>query len=111
MPRWGLMMQTRKLLGCFAFCVGVATAGAGEVAKVSSEKQPAPEPRFKLSGWIESGITLNPDEPSDHQNVGHLFTDRSNELLLNQAVITAARTLDPKASGFDWAFKAQFMYG
>ena len=78
---------------------------------MNSEKQPTPEPRFKLSGWIESGITLNPDNPAARQNFGHLFTDRSNELALNQAVITAERTLDPKSSDFDWAFKAQFLYG
>jgi hypothetical protein len=41
-----------------------------------------------------------------------LFDDRSNEPLLNQFVLTAERTLDPKMSDrFDWGFKAQFLYG
>lgn len=71
----------------------------------------APDSRFKWDGWVESGLTFNPDNPNDRQNFGHLFTDRSNELLLNQAVITAERTLATSGDEFDWGFKAQFLYG
>jgi hypothetical protein len=67
--------------------------------------------RFKLYGWVETGVTMNADNPTDRQNFGHLFTDRSNELLLNQAVITAERTLAASGDDFDWGFKAQFLYG
>jgi hypothetical protein len=81
-----------------------------EVKKVAEQPKP-PEPRFKLYGWIEGGITGNPDAPVDSHNFGHLFTDRANEPLLNQVVITGERALDPNATGFDWGFKAQFMYG
>ena len=80
-------------------------------AKKAVEQPKPPEPRFKLYGWIEAGITGNPDPPIDNHNFGHLFTDRANELLLNQLVITGERALDPNATGFDWGFKAQFMYG
>jgi hypothetical protein len=81
-----------------------------EVKKVAEQPKP-PEPRFKLYGWIEGGITGNPDPPVDSHNFGHLFTDRANEPLLNQMVITGERALDPNATGFDWGFKVQFMYG
>src|SRR6201993_4400524 len=81
-----------------------------EVKNVVATPKP-PEPRFKLYGWIEAGITGNPDSPIDNHNFGHLFTDRANEPLLNQVVITGERALDPNATGFDWGFKAQFMYG
>jgi Putative beta-barrel porin-2, OmpL-like. bbp2 len=81
-----------------------------EVKKVAEQPKP-PEPRFKLYGWIEGGITGNPDPPTDNHNFGHLFTDRANEPLLNQMVITGERALDPNATGFDWGFKVQFMYG
>jgi len=81
-----------------------------EVKKVAEQPKP-PEPRFKLYGWIEAGITGNPDPPVDNHNFGHLFTDRANEPLLNQMVITGERALDPNATGFDWGFKVQFMYG
>jgi len=83
---------------------------AKEAKKVVLPPKP-PEPRFKIYGWIEAGITGNPNAPVDNHNFGHLFTDRANEPLLNQAVITAERTLDPNATGFDWGFKLQFMYG
>jgi Putative beta-barrel porin-2, OmpL-like. bbp2 len=81
-----------------------------ETKKVAEQPKP-PEPRFKLYGWIEGGITGNPDAPVDNHNFGHLFTDRANEPLLNQMVITGERALDPNATGFDWGFKVQFMYG
>src|ERR1700693_1344997 len=92
----------------------VVTAGDGkenkEAKKVVEQPKP-PEPRFKLYGWIEGGITGNPDSPTDNHNFGHLFTDRSNEPLLNQLSIVGERALDPNATGFDWGFKAWFMYG
>jgi hypothetical protein len=85
---------------------------AGETA-MQKETKPAAEtkPRFTIYGWIEGSFTGNPDSPKDNQNFGRLFDDRSNEALLNQAVITAERTLDSSATGFDWGFKAQFMFG
>ena len=72
---------------------------------------PTPEPRFKIYGWIDSGITFNPGSPDDNQNFGRLFDDRSNEPLLNQAVITFERALAPEPGKFDWGFKFQFTYG
>ena len=91
----------------------VSTAPDGketkEVKKVAEQKPP--EPRFKLYGWIEAGITGNPDPPVDNHNFGHLLTDRANEPLLNQISIVGERALDPNATGFDWGFKAWFMYG
>jgi hypothetical protein len=77
----------------------------------AKEETKAPEPRFKIYGWIDSGITFNPDDPKDRQNFGRLFTDRSNELLLNQAVITFERTLPSGLTDFDWGFKFQSMMG
>ncbi len=72
---------------------------------------PTPEPRFKISGWIDSGITFNPDSPSDHQNFGRLFDDRSNQPMLHQLVLNFERALAPPPGEFDWGFKLQFMYG
>src|ERR1700686_575448 len=61
-----------------------------EVKKVAEQPKP-PEPRFKLYGWIEGEITATPAPPVDNHNFGHLFTDRANEPLLNQVVITGER--------------------
>ncbi|MGI8481936.1 MAG: outer membrane beta-barrel protein, partial [Chthoniobacterales bacterium] len=73
---------------------GIAAAGEPQIAPA------APEPRFKISGWIESGITFNPAGPRDSQNFGRLFDDRANEPLLNQLVINFERALAPKAGEF-----------
>jgi hypothetical protein len=74
----------------------------------------APPPGFwidgiHLSAQIEAGITGNFDGPK--QNFGQLFTDKPNTVLLNQILLTANKPLDPKATGFDWGFKLQGMYG
>ena len=92
----------------------VSTAPDGkeskEVKKVAEQPKP-PEPRFKLYGWIQGGLTGNPDPPVDNHNFGQLYNDRANEPLLNQASIVGERALDPNATGFDWGFKVWFMYG
>jgi len=72
---------------------------------------PTPAPRFKICGWIDSGITFNPAGPQDNQNFGRFFDDRANEPLLNQFVINFERALAPQPGEFDWGFKLQFMYG
>ena len=95
-------------LGISLFLWIVAVAVAGEPAQ---EETKAPEPRFKISGWIDSGITFNPASPQDNQNFGRFFDDRVNEPLLNQLVINFERALAPQPGEFDWGFKLQFMYG
>jgi putative OmpL-like beta-barrel porin-2 len=82
-----------------------------EIRQVVETPPKPPEPRFKIYGWIEGGITGNPNSPIDNHNFGHLYTDRANEPLLNQVSIVGERALDPNATGFDWGFKAWFIYG
>ena len=83
---------------------------AEEAADRKFVEQEKAKSRLAIYGWIESGFTGNADSPEDNQNFGRLFDDRSNELVMNQAVITAERVLDPKI-GFDWGFKLQLMAG
>ena len=95
-----------------AFLLAASTLQAGTpLAKEIKPVVEPEEPRFKIYGWIEGGITVNPDDPKDHQNFGHLFTDRSNEPLLNQAVIVLERALLPKPGEYDWGFKLQGLFG
>src|SRR5437773_579697 len=89
-----------------ALCLAAAAiAGEPETASLT------PAPRFKISGWIDNGITFNPASPQDNQNFGRFFDDRANEPLLNQLVINFERALAPQPGEFDWGFKLQFMYG
>jgi Putative beta-barrel porin-2, OmpL-like. bbp2 len=85
------------------------TPAEEDAAKKFVEQEEA-KSRLAIYGWIESGFTANADSPNDNQNFGRLFDDRSNEFVMNQAVITAERALDPKV-GFDWGFKLQLMFG
>ena len=64
-----------------------------------------------LSLKVEAGITFNPDDPARDLNFGHLFTDRANTPLLNQVLLTLERPLDAKATGHDFGFKLQPMFG
>jgi len=97
-----------KQLFIFSLALCLASAAiAGEIETAS----PTPAPRFTISGWIDGGITFNPDTPRDNQNFGRLFDDRANEPLLNQAVINFERVLAAQPGEFDWGFKAQFMFG
>ena len=96
----------KQIVQLFTATILVSIASAGE-----STPSPTPEPRFKISGWIDSGITFNPDSPQSNQNFGRLFDDRANEPLLDQVVINFERALVPQPGQFDWGFKLQFMYG
>jgi len=100
------MKQIVHVLGAM-FLVNIVFAGEPQTVAPS----PTPEPRFKISGWIDAGVTFNPDSPQDNQNFGRLFDDRANEPLLNQVVINLERALAPQVGEFDWGFKLQFMYG
>ncbi len=62
-----------------------------------------------LSAVIEAGIIGNPAGPK--LNIGQSFTDHPNQVQLNQVLLGAEKKLDPKATGYDWAFKVSLMYG
>ncbi len=96
----------KRIVQLFSATILVSTVSASEPTP-----SPTPEPRFKISGWIDTGITFNPDSPQSNQNFGRLFDDRANEPLLNQIVINFERALMPQPGEFDWGFKLQFMYG
>jgi len=108
-PRYTpLMKAIFQPLGISFF---LCTATLGFAGESPQEETKAPEPRLKISGWIDTGITFNPASPQDNQNFGRFFDDRANEPLLNQAVINLERALAPQPGEFDWGFKLQFMYG
>jgi hypothetical protein len=87
--------------------VGLGTASAAR----AEEKPAAWTDTLKFSGYVEAGITGNPDSPADGINFGHLFTDRANTPMMNQFSLIAERPLDPKATGYDFGFRLQGMFG
>jgi Putative beta-barrel porin-2, OmpL-like. bbp2 len=98
------------------FSIGAGQVGAQtltlaeEAARSKILEQEEAKSRLAIYGWVESSFTGNVDGPDDNQNFGRLFDDRSNEFVMNQAVVTAERALDPKV-GLDWGFKLQLMFG
>ena len=97
-------------IGVVALC-----AASGASAQDKGAKPPAQPASwwdtFTISGHVEVGATFNTVYPPDGINFGHLFTDKANNVLLNQALVTAQRPLDPKATDYDFGFKVQALYG
>lgn len=66
---------------------------------------------LKLGLQLDAGFTLNPQRPGNGLNWGQLFTDRANQVVINQAAVTLGRPLDPKTTTWDYGFKLQGLWG
>ena len=88
---------------------------ASKIVKKSEAEAPKPAGKWldtlTVDGFAEGGIAVNPSQPFNGLNWGHLYTDRANTPLFNSGVLTVQRPLDPKAEGFDYGFKVQGMVG
>jgi hypothetical protein len=96
--------------------VAALFAGAAHAADPAVTKgPPAPPPSWwdsvTIAGWVEGSTTINFANPYNKLNFGRLFDDRANTPNFNQAVLTVAKPLDPKATGYDWGFKLQGIVG
>ncbi|MDE1147094.1 MAG: porin [Azospirillaceae bacterium] len=91
--------------------VGLSAVATPALADETPAAADTPPPGIKWSAYVEAGATFNSDGPTGGTNFGQLFTDKTNQLVLNQLVGTISKDLDPKAEGFDWGFKVQAMYG
>lgn len=91
------------------------TAGTAMLALCMAEPELAraenPLDNVKLSALVEAGITATNNDPASNVNFGHLLTDKHDQMVLNQAMLTAQKDLDPKVAGYDWGFKLQGFYG
>ncbi len=93
--------------------LGLAIAGVASVpARADDTKAPASWwSTFSWSGYADGGITANPDSPNNGIDYGNLYGDRANLPMLNQLSLIATRPTDPKATGPDFGFTFQPMYG
>ena len=108
----------KRLASAAVIALGLFTGSAlaADVTPVLKAKPKAPAPAswwdtVKFYGFGDAGVTFNSTHPPDGINFGHLFTDKANQPLLNQLALTFERPLDPKATGYDFGFKFQGMYG
>jgi len=105
------MKSVFRILVIVTFEIALRSFALAGEAVVSPSPTATPEPRFKISGWIDAGITTNPSSPNDNQNFGRFFDDRSNEPVVNQITLNLERTLAPQPGQLDWGFKLQLMLG
>lgn len=106
-------MRKGVLLGLVVLVFSVGGAAAADLTTKARNLVPALPSWWDtvtITGHVQAGITFN-EGPSGGINFGHLFTDKANSLLMNQALLTVQRPLDPKATGYDFGFKFQAMYG
>lgn len=108
-------MSRRSIAALAVLCAAGALVNSSARADDQPAAPPGPPPAWadgiKFSGHVEAGVSINPDSPSSGINFGQLFTDRDNQPILNQAMLTVERDLDPKNANFDIGFKLQGMYG
>jgi outer membrane receptor protein involved in Fe transport len=96
--------------------VGVALAhGALAAGSASSPEDETSSPSWidgiVFSGRIEAGASMNPASPDNGINFGRLFTDKANQIVLNQFALSMERAPDPSATALDLGFKVEGMYG
>jgi hypothetical protein len=82
-----------------------------EEKKEEAAAAPAAPPEFGVWAQLEAGVTANVDSPKSGVNYGHLFTDKSNQLVLNQLLLTAEKPLDTTATDWALGYRLQGMFG
>jgi hypothetical protein len=96
-------------VGACSVCIELASAQTAPTPAA-----PAPPKAWtdaiNLSGYLEGGVTGNFDSPSSGLNFGHLFTDKSDQVLFNQGSLIFERPVDT-SGGLDFGFRFQGMMG
>ena len=107
-------MNSRFLTGSAAVALLIGLAAAAPARADDAAPAAPAHPMLgivQFSGDLEGGSNFNPDNPKNNINYGQAFTERSNSFRMNQAQVTAEKDLDPAATGLDWGFKFEPMYG
>lgn len=64
-----------------------------------------------LRGWLNAGVTINPDQPEDNFNGPVSFSDRVNELQLNQFYLFLERVAGERTEGWSLGGRLDFIFG
>lgn len=98
-----------------AFAVIAPESTAADMTPVVTKAPPkAPTSwwdTLTITGHVDAGVMFNSINLPDAINFGQLFSDKANSPLLNQTLLTIQRPLDSKATGYDFGFRFQAMYG
>ncbi len=106
--RAGLLLATTA----FVLAAGVARAEDPPKPDAAPEAPKTWMSGITLGAQIQGGYVFNPAFPEQRINFGQTLNDRANQPMLNQAVITLQRQIDPKNPGpYEVGFKLQAQYG
>ena len=77
----------------FRSCVGLGVASVAVLAVSGAAHADDWFKDVKFSGYVEVGGMGNSAQPASDINFGHLFTDRDNEIMMNQLSFIAERPI------------------
>ncbi|HEY1926575.1 MAG TPA: outer membrane beta-barrel protein, partial [Caulobacteraceae bacterium] len=104
-----------EFLSTCAFAALAAGAALAEEPPVSAPATQGPVSSWfsqvLVDGRIETGATFNPANPVTGVNFGQLFTDKANQLVLNQFDLRAERAPDVTLGRPDFGFALELYYG
>jgi len=66
---------------------------------------------FKIGGWIQQGVTFNPDDPVNRFNGPVTYNDRSNDYQINQVWLYIERPIIDDLYGWDIGGRVDALYG
>ncbi len=116
-PRMRALLQG-ACIGLLTSTEGAAGSGNGPLSANSSDGSLDPDTwawtralQLHFDGWVNAGVTYNPTQPGDRYNGPVSFSDRANELQLNQLYLYMERK--PLAESRAWQFggRLDFMFG
>lgn len=64
-----------------------------------------------LGGWLNAGFTVNPDQSDGNYNGTVSFSDRANELQLNQLYLFLERAAEQNSGQWGWGGRLDFVFG
>lgn len=100
---------------CSLLCTLSPVKGSG-LLELLTEYNPNQSAWFKqtglqLGGWLNAGISINPDQPRDHFNGAVGFSDRANELQFNQLYWFLERDISQDSRQWSWGGRLDFVFG
>jgi hypothetical protein len=107
----------RRCVWLLSTCAAAVLASGAALAQEAQAPAPAQGPvsawlaGVLVDGRIEAGVTANPANPATGINFGQLFTDKANQLVLNQVDLRAERAPDVSGGRLDFGFAAEGFYG
>ena len=88
------------------------SAPVGGTEPACAIRYPAPPlGGIEIGGWIDQGVTFNPDSPRNHSNAPIGYNDRSNAYQLNQLWITIEKAVDTCGGGWDLGGRVDLAFG